>query len=89
MTSKGMGNIKVRKKDERNATIRDVLHVPSIASNLISLGQLLDKYYTIKLEGRELKVFNEMSRLIFNAPLSTNKTLKVMFRSSMSCINHS
>lgn len=64
VTSNGMGNIRVKKKDGQEVIISNVLYVPSMSSNLISFGQLLDKNYTMKLEGRELKVFGEMSRLI-------------------------
>lgn len=48
VTSEGMGNIGVRKRDGHEATIMGVLYVPSMASNLISFGQLLDKNYTMK-----------------------------------------
>ena len=73
-----MGNIRMKKKDEHEVTITDVLYVSSMASNLICLGKLLDKNYTIKLKGRDLKVFNEMSRPTLRVPLSTNRTFKVM-----------
>lgn len=73
-----MGNIRVKKKDGHEAIIKDVMYFPLMASNLISLGQLCDKNYTMKLERKELKVFDEMSRPILKVPLSTNKTFKVM-----------
>lgn len=66
------------KKDGHEATINDVSYVPSMESNMISLGQLLDKNYIMKLEGREINEFDELSRLILKSPLSTNKTFKVM-----------
>ncbi|XP_050875195.1 uncharacterized protein LOC127078813 [Lathyrus oleraceus] len=78
VTSKGICNIRMKKKDGHEATIKDVLYVPSMAGNLVSLGQLLDKNYTMKLEGTKLKVFDEMYRLTLRSPLSTNKTFKVM-----------
>lgn len=48
--SEGILNILVKRKEEEEAVISDVLYVPSISSNLTSLGQLLDKNYTMKLE---------------------------------------
>lgn len=77
VTSEGMENIMVKKKDRHKAIMSVVLYVPSIESNFISLGQLLDKNYTMKLEGWELKVFDEMFRLILKVHLSTNRTFKV------------
>lgn len=78
VTSEGMGNIRMKKKDEHEIIMNDLLYVPSMASNLNSLGQLLDKNYTMKLEGKELKVFGEISKLILKEPLSTNRIFKVM-----------
>lgn len=79
-----MGVIRVKKKDEHEATINDVLYVPSITSNLISLGQLFKNNYTMRLEGWELKVFDEISRIILKAPLSTSRTFKIM----INMLNH-
>lgn len=76
--AEGKGNITVKKKDKHESIISDVLYIPSMASYLINLGQLLDKNYTMKLERKELKVFDEMSRPIIRAPLSTNMTFKVI-----------
>lgn len=78
MTSEGMGNIMVKKKVGHEASINDVLYVPSMAINLVSLSQLIEKNCIMRLEGRKLKVFDEMSWLILKAPLSTNNTFKVM-----------
>ena len=43
ITSGGKGDIFVVRKDGRKVSITDVLYVPSITSNLISVGQLLAK----------------------------------------------
>ncbi|XP_058733841.1 uncharacterized protein LOC131605512 [Vicia villosa] len=49
VTLEGMSNIGVENKDDHEAIISDVSFVPSMASNLITLGLLLDKNYTTKL----------------------------------------
>jgi len=46
-------------------------------SNLISLGQFLEKNYKMKLENKEMKVFDAKTRIILKAPLSNNKTFVV------------
>lgn len=38
VTSKGICNIGMKKKDGHEVTIKDVLYVPSMAGNLVSLG---------------------------------------------------
>lgn len=51
-------------------------YVPSMESNLINLGQLLDMNYTTRLTDKELKVFDASSKLILKLPLSNKKTLQ-------------
>lgn len=48
-------------------------YVPSMESNLINLGQLLDMNYTMRLTDKELKVFDASSKLILKLPLSNKK----------------
>ena len=47
--SGGKGDISIIRKDGRKATITEVLYVPSMTSNLISVGQLLAKGFNMKL----------------------------------------
>lgn len=67
-------------------------YVPSMESNLINLGQLLDMNYTMRLTDKELKVFDASSKLILKLPLSNKKKpFKIMinmFLPSMHCVNH-
>jgi len=78
VTSEGMWNILVKRKYGQEAIISDVLYVPSMSSHLLSLGQLLDKNYTMKLKNKELKVFDAETRLILKSPLSNNKNFKIL-----------
>jgi hypothetical protein len=77
ITSAGMGTVLVKRKDGQESTINEVLYVSSMTSNLISLGQLLEKDYTIRLADRELKIYGTKNRLILKASLSNNKSFKV------------
>lgn len=46
-------------KDGKESNIHDVLYVPSMKSNLISLGQLLENGYSMKMEDKQLKLYDE------------------------------
>ena len=46
-------------------------------SNLISIGQLLQKGYTMKVETQTMKVFDSKNRLILKASLSKQRTFKI------------
>lgn len=57
-------------KDGKESNIHDVLYVPSMKSNLISLGQLLENGYSMKMEDKQLKLYDEKGRSIVKAPLT-------------------
>lgn len=71
-------NLAKKKKDEQETIIYNVLYVPLMTNNLINLGQYIHKEYTMKQEDKYLKMFDESSKLILKAPLSTNGTFNIM-----------
>ena len=73
----GIGKVLIHRKDGKKACITDVLYVPNMKSNLISIGQLLQKGYTMKMEAQALKVFDSRNILILRAPLSKQRTFKI------------
>ncbi|GAU44851.1 hypothetical protein TSUD_112250 [Trifolium subterraneum] len=73
----GIGSILVKSEDGQEAVMTDVLYVPSMKSNLISIGQLLEKNYSVEMHDKELKLFDAKDRLILKAPLSNNKTFQI------------
>lgn len=75
LTSEERGNIVVMRRNGQRASITDVLYVPSMTSNLISMGQLLAKEYNMKLEETLMKVYNGERRMILKAPLADKKNL--------------
>ena len=73
----GIGKVLIHRKDGKKACITDVLYVPNMRSNLISIGQLLQKGYTMKVEAQTMKVFDSKNMLILKAPLSKQRTFKI------------
>ncbi|WVY90422.1 hypothetical protein V8G54_035936 [Vigna mungo] len=57
--------------------MHNVLYVPTMKSNLLSLGQLLEKGYTMMMQKKHIEVFDEKQRLVLKAPLACNRTFKV------------
>jgi len=49
--------------------IRDVLFVPNIDQNLLSVGQLVEKGYKVKFEGRECLIKNADSKEVLRIPM--------------------
>lgn len=48
--SEGIGKVPIHRKDGKKAYITYVVYVPNMSSNLISIGKLLLKGYTMKME---------------------------------------
>ncbi|RDY14489.1 hypothetical protein CR513_00446, partial [Mucuna pruriens] len=46
-------------------------------TNLLSLGQLLEKGYVMNMEHNMMKVYDNMRKLILKAPLLKNRTFKI------------
>ncbi|XP_019433840.1 PREDICTED: uncharacterized protein LOC109340575 [Lupinus angustifolius] len=68
--AEGIGKVMIKKKDGSISYISSVLYVPRMKSNLLSLGQLLEKGYKMRLEEKMLKVFNKKGVLVLKAPLA-------------------
>lgn len=77
LSAEGIGKVVIKRKYGQHSFISDVLFKPGMKSNLISLGQLLEKGYMMNMEANVLKVFDEKKRLILKDPLSKNRTFKV------------
>ena len=54
IAAQGMGDVLISKKDGSNALLSDVLFVPGMKSNLVSIGQLVEKGFKLKCEERVL-----------------------------------
>jgi len=75
--AEGAGNVVVTKQDGKQAIIYDVLYVPGMKSNLISMGQLLEKGYSVRIVGNLLEVCDAAKKTVIRVPLARNRTFKV------------
>ena len=53
--------------------IYDVFYVPDMKSNLLSMGQLLEKRYDICLNNNQFSIHDAKGTLILKAPLTKNR----------------
>jgi transposase InsO family protein len=84
LKSEGVGDVLIKGKNGNQALITDVLYVPDMKSNLLSMGQLVEKGFTMTLGNNEMKVYNGDKKLILCAPLSQSRTFQVQFTASTS-----
>jgi len=52
------GNIKIKTKNDFVETISNVLYVPNLKSNLLSVGQLQKKCYIITISKGSCKIYD-------------------------------
>jgi len=69
--------VKIHRKNGKRSSITEVLYVPTMHNNLLSLGQLLEKGYKTMLEDHHMKIFYQKGRMIIKAPMSSNRTFKI------------
>ena len=55
--AEGLGRVLIHRKDGKRSSINEVLYVLTMHSNLLSLGQLLEKGYKTMLEDHHMKIF--------------------------------
>ena len=70
---KGRGNILFRAKDGSHQIISNVYYVPNMKSNILSLGQLLEKGYDIHLKDYSLFLRDDKRNLITKVRMSKNR----------------
>ncbi|GAU32405.1 hypothetical protein TSUD_220940 [Trifolium subterraneum] len=77
LNAEGVGVVCIRSKTGDQAFINDVLYIPGIKCNLLSVGQLIEKDYKIAIEDRMLRLMDSNIKLILKAPMSKNRTFKI------------
>nr|XP_048332888.1 uncharacterized protein LOC125423260 [Ziziphus jujuba var. spinosa] len=70
---KGKGSILIRLRSGKQQFISNVYYVSSMKSNILSLGQLLEKGYDIHLRDNHLCIRDNASNLIAKVPMSRNR----------------
>ncbi|CAJ2653926.1 unnamed protein product [Trifolium pratense] len=78
----GKGKVMVQRKNGNHTFVTDVLYVPSMKHNLLSLGQLLEKGFNYSTKDHSIEVFDPKNKLILKAPLSKNRTFRVNLQAS-------
>jgi len=70
---KGRGKIWYLQKNNRVGEIRDVYYVPDLKSNILSMGQLMEKGYSILMKDRVLYLKDKFDRLIALVEMKKNR----------------
>ncbi|KZV44615.1 hypothetical protein F511_33023 [Dorcoceras hygrometricum] len=69
----GKGTILFEAKNGSHKVLSDVYYVPNLTSNILSIGQLLERNYKIYLEDRTLWIRDSNSNLIAKVSMTKNR----------------
>ena len=64
LNAKGIGNFIVKLKNEKTVLIKDVWYVLGMNSNLMSVGQLIKKGFSVTMKDNLLKLYNFNQKVI-------------------------
>ncbi|KAL4284866.1 hypothetical protein GQ457_16G010810 [Hibiscus cannabinus] len=70
---KGKGKVMITQKNGEKKFITDVYYVPAMKSNIISLGQLLEKGYEVQMKNRSLSLKNKNGELVVQVDMTRNR----------------
>lgn len=88
LVAEGSGNIVIRSNDGKRIIIEDVMYVPEMKCNLMSIGQLMEKGFSVTMDGDSLKLFNAKKNLVLKSNMSKNRTYRCNISSEkMMCLS--
>ncbi|CAJ2645977.1 unnamed protein product [Trifolium pratense] len=88
LAAEGIGNIVIKSKKGGKVIISEVLYVPSMNCNFLSLGQLVQRGFSVSMEDNALKLFDKMKNLVLMCSLSNNRTYRCKISSvDMMCMS--
>ncbi|KAI5445818.1 hypothetical protein KIW84_013886 [Lathyrus oleraceus] len=73
----GKGTIRYLQKDGLIGSIQDVYYVPNLKTNILSLGQLTEKGYSILMKERILYLKDKLGHLIARVEMERNRMYKL------------
>ncbi|KAK1409296.1 hypothetical protein QVD17_35822 [Tagetes erecta] len=74
---KGKGSLLVECKNGEQLIIPDVYYIPALTSNILSLGQLTEEGYDVRMYGDTLKIYDGPNRLVMKIQRSVNRLYKL------------
>ena len=74
----GKGSIIFRCKNGEERKLREVFYIPTLCSNIISLGQMSEDGNKVVLKGEYLWVFEEKGKLLMKVKRSQNRLYKLI-----------
>lgn len=80
LAAEGISDVSIERMDGGNSLIKDVLYIPEINCNLLSIGQLHENDYKFHMKNKMLRVMDANMVLVLKAPMAPKRTFKVKLK---------
>lgn len=84
VTIEGKGSIALKCKNGEERILKEVYYIPTLCSNIISIGQLSEEGNRVVIKGNFLWVYDDTERLIIKVQRSQNRLYKLLVETSNS-----
>ena len=74
---KGKGKVNFTLGDGKSGTIEDVYFIPEMRSNILSVGQLLEKGFRVYSKGTKLSLEDKQGRIVASVEMAPNRMFKM------------
>lgn len=81
---KGRGSIILKCKDGQEQTLHEVYFIPSLCTNIISIGQLTERGYNVMMKGDFMWVYDEGENLLMKIRRTQNRLYRLIIESGAS-----
>ncbi|XP_050916822.1 uncharacterized protein LOC127131996 [Lathyrus oleraceus] len=76
------GDIVIQRSNGEKSMRKNVLHVPGIKCNLLSVGKMVEKGFSVIMKDRLLELFDTQNNLVLKSPMLENMTFKTIINST-------
>lgn len=77
LTSEGIDDVTIMRKDNKKSVISNVLYMPGMKINFLSIWQLIEKNYNVFIKAKMMRVLDSGARFILKAPMSQNRAFNI------------
>lgn len=71
-----MGNAKVRVKNDKTIMIKDVWYIPDMKINMMSVGQINEKGFSVNMKDNFFKLYDSDQKLIMQSEQKATEHLR-------------
>ncbi|CAJ2657083.1 unnamed protein product [Trifolium pratense] len=80
--AEGTGNMVIKRKNGSSAIVENILFVPGMDCNLLSVGQLIEKGFSVSIKNEYFELYDPANMLVLRSPLAKNRTFKTVINNA-------